>query len=400
MKRIGIVSCYNHPNYGSMLQAFATQEVIKKIGYEPITYKLDDLMNYSVHSKILYYIRRLTNISILREKIRRIISARIGRLDKEYQNGIITRKAAFDKFCQEKIELSELNKTRSDLTDLSKTMDAVVVGSDQLWHPRNLELDLYSLSFVPKGVKKISYATSIGTNKIPTYTKEEYRKFLMDFHSISVRENTAKNILDELQIQKKIEVVLDPTLLFSGNDWKDKFNIREDSKNEYIFCYFLGVNPRHREIANDISRKTGLKIVTLKNLDEYVLKDKEFGQLYPYDVGPVGFLNLINNAKYVLTDSFHGSVFSILFHKQFIVFDRFRKNNKESTNSRIFSLMNIVGLEKYYITDDKLNFEKVFNVIDKSIKYENVEKKIENERKKSINYLVNSFSDVKDAKND
>ncbi len=394
MKKIGIISCYNHPNYGSMLQAFATQEIIKEIGCEPITFKLDNLMNYSIHSKKSYYIRRLTNVSVLKEKARRIVNARVGSLDKSFQKGLEKRKVAFDKFYQRRIGLSELNKTRNDLVNLSRTMDAVVVGSDQLWHPRNLELDLYSLSFVPEGVRKISYATSIGTGNIPDYAKGEYKKFLEDFHSISVRERTAKNILDGLQIQKNIEVVLDPTLLFSGKEWKEKFDLHDEKKQEYIFCYFLGVNSIHREIANSLSKKTGLKIVTLKNLDEYVIKDKTFGNLCPYDVGPVEFLNLINNARYVLTDSFHGSVFSILFHKDFIVFDRFRKNDRESTNSRIFSLMNIAGLENRHITEGVLSSETVFDVMNEKINYETVEDRLERERKKSIDYLIGAFSDL------
>lgn len=394
MKKIGIISCYNHPNYGSMLQAFATQEIIKEIGCEPTTFKLDNLMNYSIHSKKSYYIRRLTNVSVLKEKARRIVNARVGSLDKGFQKGLEKRKVAFDKFYQTRIGLSELNKTRNDLVNLSRTMDAVVVGSDQLWHPRNLELDLYSLSFVPEGVRKISYATSIGTGNIPDYAKGEYKKFLEDFHSISVRERTAKNILDGLQIQKNIEVVLDPTLLFSGKEWKEKFDLHDEENQEYIFCYFLGVNSIHREIANSLSKKTGLKIVTLKNLDEYVIKDKTFGNLCPYDVDPVEFLNLINNARYVLTDSFHGSVFSILFHKDFIVFDRFRKNDRESTNSRIFSLMNIAGLENRHITEDVLSREIVFDVMNEKINYEIVEGRLEIERKKSIDFLIDAFSDL------
>ena len=134
--------------------------------------------------------------------------------------------------------------------------------------------------------------------------------------------------------------------------------------------------------------------MTLKNLDEYVIKDKTFGNLCPYDVGPVEFLNLINNARYVLTDSFHGSVFSILFHKDFIVFDRFRKNDRESTNSRIFSLMNIAGLENRHITEGVLSSETVFDVTNEKINYETVEDRLERERKKSIDYLIGAFSDL------
>ena len=134
-------------------------------------------------------------------------------------------------------------------------------------------------------------------------------------------EESGKRIVKELT-GRDVPVILDPTMVITRKQWDEAVPDQAVTDGEYLFCYFLGNNPSHREEASALAKSLGLKIVTLRHLDEYIASDEKFGDEAPYDVGPEEFVNLIRHAKYVCTDSFHGSVFSILYRKQFISFNR------------------------------------------------------------------------------
>lgn len=123
--------------------------------------------------------------------------------------------------------------------------------------------------------------------------------------------------------KNKATVVADPTLLLNADDWaKEAKNANVDTSEPYIFCYFLGTNPNARKAANELKAKTGLKIIALRHMDEFVESDEQFGDEAPYAVDPNDFVKYIKDAEYVLTDSFHCSAFSIQFHKKFMTFYR------------------------------------------------------------------------------
>jgi exopolysaccharide biosynthesis predicted pyruvyltransferase EpsI len=150
----------------------------------------------------------------------------------------------------------------------------------------------------------------------------------------------------------------------------------------------LGNNPHHRQVAKELANKTGLKIVTLRHLDYFTKTDENFGDYAPYDVDPQRFLNILRNAKYVLTDSFHGMAFSVICEKQFLVFDRYNKNSKNSKNSRIESVCENLNLqERHFDLNDDIT-----EIITKPIDYTAVLKMVEEYRQKTKDYLKTTLN--------
>jgi hypothetical protein len=391
MMRVGVISCYFNHNYGSMLQAYATQRIIEKLGYEAVTFQCSAPIRYMTQSKGRYYFHKLTNKDIVKTKIRQFKGKIVLKRQPNLLKELDIRNSCFDAFYKKYIHLSPLNQNRAQLSKLAGTMDAVVVGSDMLWHPVNIEHDYYTLTFVPDAVKKISYATSFGTTVIPKYQKQQAKAFLKRFDSVSVRESSGVKVIKNLGVDKKVQVVLDPTLLFTAAEWMDIQ--REDSviKGKYIFCYFLGVNQAHRRMAEEIKKATGYKIVTLQHLDEYVKEDENFGDIRPYNIGPEEFVNLIHHAEYVCTDSFHGTCFSILNHKKFLTFNRFLNTNSQSTNTRIDSLLGMLDLSERRVAET-LDREKIMRKLDSEINYSQVDQKLSAVREESIRFLKDALA--------
>lgn len=141
--------------------------------------------------------------------------------------------------------------------------------------------------------------------------------FLKKIKHIGVREESGQKLVKEIA-NRDVPVVCDPTLLFTGDEWMAIQQKEPIIKGKYILCYFLGNNPPHREFAKRLKEVTGCKIIALTHLDEFVKSDEGYADETPYDIDPADFLNLIRNAEYVCTDSFHCSVFSILYKRQFL----------------------------------------------------------------------------------
>lgn len=388
--KVGIASCYYHHNYGSMLQAYATQRIIEKLGCEAYTISCTAPIEYMTQSKLSYYWHKITNIGIIRTKIRQLKSKMLLKKYPDVLQGRAVRDKFFDDFHKKYIRLTGYNRTRKDLEQTAATFDAIVVGSDMLWHPINVEHDYYTLTFVPDGIKKISYATSFGTTNIPKYQIKIYKDFLKKFDSISVREKSGIQVVASLKIGKTARVVLDPTLLFTGEEWMEIQDSEPIVKEKYIFCYFLGVNQEHRDFVRRLQCKTGYEVVALQHLDEFIEADIDFGDKKPFNVGPSEFINLIRNAEYVCTDSFHGTCFSILNHKQFYTFNRYAPKSSQSTNTRIDSLLGIVGLENRRMSS-KEDYERGIEFIGDAIDYTMVDNKLCIAREKSVKYLKDAL---------
>jgi hypothetical protein len=176
----------------------------------------------------------------------------------------------------------------------------------------------YNLLFVDDSIPKIAYATSFGVSEIPVFQRKDTGSYLDRFEKIGVREESGKHIVDSLS-NKKAEIVADPSMLLTREEWEiiaKEPNIVIDEP--YILCYFLGKNLEARKAALKLKGKTGCKIVALCHNDEYFPSDNQLGDFLLYDIDPSNFIFLIKNASFVCTDSFHCSVFSILFHKQFM----------------------------------------------------------------------------------
>ena len=388
MKPIGLVTCYFHHNYGSMLQAYATEMIMQQMGLPYQTIACKAPINYMQENKLLYIIKKLL-IADWKMRLGKM------KIEKEKKNNPIfaknweTRNKAFDDFANTFFHVSPYCKNSEELTKMAENYSAFLVGSDQLWRTDSVEHGYYTLEWVPDNIRKIAYSTSIGVKEVPWFQVEKNKRFMNRFDYIALREQSACDLVYKLT-GRKVQVVLDPTLLFTGEQWMGIQQKEPLTDGKYIFCYLLGNNPEQREFINQIKAKTGYKIVALQHLDDYIPSDEGFADEAPY-VGPREFLNYIRNAEYVFTDSFHCSVFSILYKKNFFTFSRFAEGAKQSTNTRIDNLLHITGLEERRMTSDKtvdnvLNFKGSFNGVDE---------KLNALRKSSMEYLCNAFKGLK-----
>lgn len=388
MKPIGLVTCYFHHNYGSMLQAYATEMIMQQMGLPFQTIACKAPINYMQENKILYIIKKL----LIADWKMRLGKMKIERAKKEnpmFAKNWEIRNKAFDQFAETFFHVSPYCKNREELTKMAENYSAFLVGSDQLWRTDSVEHGYYTLEWVPDHIRKIAYSTSIGVKEVPWFQVEKNKRFMNRFDHIALREQSACDLVYKLT-GRKVPVVLDPTLLFTGDQWLEIQQQEPLTNGKYIFCYLLGDNPSQRKFIKRVKEKTGYKIVALQQLDDYIPSDEGFADEAPY-VGPREFLNYIRNAEYVFTDSFHCSVFSILYKKNFFTFSRFAEGAKQSTNTRIDNLLHITGLEERRMTNDK-TIEEVVNF---KRNFDGVDEKLNALRKSSMDYLYNAFKDLK-----
>lgn len=385
MKKIGLVSCYFKYNYGSQLQAYATKKILDDMGIENEIINVDNNIDFKKGKK-KYYMSQIFNFTFIKSKLGMIKLKFDKKLNKELGKNIAIRTEKYKEFISNNYNLTEPFNTYEELNKNAIKYDAILVGSDQLWLPVNVVADYYTLNWVPDNIKKISYSTSFGVSTVPEKYKAIYEKFLNRIDFLSTREVAGQKIIKDL-INKDAELVCDPTLLFNKDEWMCIQKEEPIIKDKYILCYFLGNSIEYRKFAERLKEKTGFKIVSLNHADEYVKYSDIFADETPYDVGPGEFLNLIRNAEYVCTDSFHGTVFSLINNKKFYVFRRYNKKSKVSTNSRLESLLGIVNLKERLLDGD----ENIEDVLKMNIDYKVVDEKIEDFRNKSKEFLKNAL---------
>lgn len=387
MKPIGLVTCYFHHNYGSMLQAYATEMIMQQMGLPFQTIACKAPINYMQENKILYIVKKL----LIADWKMRLGKMKIERAKKEnpmFAKNWEIRNKAFDQFAENFFHVSPYCKNREELAKMADNYSAFLVGSDQLWRTDSVEHGYYTLEWVPDHIRKIAYSTSIGVKEVPWFQVEKNKRFMNRFDHIALREQSACNLVYKLT-GRKVPVVLDPTLLFTGDQWLEIQQKEPLTNGKYIFCYLLGDNPSQREFIKGVKEKTGYKIVALQQLDDYIPSDEGFADEAPY-VGPREFLNYIRNAEYVFTDSFHCSVFSILYKKNFFTFSRFAEGAKQSTNTRIDNLLHITGLEDRRMTKDKT----IEDVISYKGSFDGVDARLNAYRKSSMDYLYNALKNL------
>lgn len=383
MKKVAIVSCYFKNNYGSALQAYATQKILDQWGVANETIRISGFLSEIQRGKRKFYMRNLCNVPFLNSKKGFVAHALRERLDPQgFGRQMGLRKQAFARF-REQFRLSPAYASKQELRESCSTRySAVLLGSDQLWLPVNICGDYYTLNFAPDAINKVAYATSFGVSAIPNWLQEDTRRFLGRIAHISVREQSGQALVKELT-GKEAPVVCDPTMLFTGENWMEVQQQAPIVRQPYLFCYFLGENQTHRHFAQQLQKRLGVPIVTLRHMDAYIPKDNGFGDYAPYDVGPAEFLNLLRNAAYICTDSFHGTVFSILYHKPFSTFKRFQSSGRYSTNSRLESLLHLLQLEGRLCTSE----DDLQNCLKAQIDYTAVDKLLQPFRAASYAYL-------------
>lgn len=382
MKKVAIVSCYFMKNYGSVLQAYATQKILDDFEIENETICIDGLNKAIRNEKLKYFFSKILDIDVVKNKFITIKHKTCEKINyHNFKNNMKLRNSAFDSFYGQ-FRLSKKYMSFKELNEECRQYSDVLVGSDQLWLPSNISADYYTLNWVPEDINKISYATSFGVSKLEKKYEQLAKRFLKRINHLSVREQSGKELVNRISgVEAKI--VCDPTLLFTAEEWMEIQDVEPIINGKYIFCYFIGNNPEQRKFVKRLKKHTGYKIVAIQQIDEYIRSDENFADESPYDITPGDFINLIRNAQYVCTDSFHGSVFSILNSKRFFTFRRFKQNNKISTNSRLDSLFNLLGLEDRLLTAN----ESIEECVNREIDYKNVHKKLSVFRDKSKLFL-------------
>lgn len=342
IKKIATITFHNSYNYGSVLQAFALQTYLKKIGYETkiIDFEYgDDYKQYKLFRTYLYLHQPKSFL------------ADLYRLKKN-----IKRKKSFDEFTKKHLLLTSHHYVNEDdMSELNTQFDAFICGSDQIW---NLEctkeiVPAYFLNFVANNKLKIAYAPSIASATFDG-NKEELTNLIGRLDSVSVREKSTIDSVKEYT-DKEINNVVDPTLLLEVQDYRKIENNNMENVKEYIFFYQLEEDGfKMAKWCEKLSRQKKLSII-------YIYKDKirEFknGE-YAYGITPSEFLTLIDNASYVVTNSFHATVFSIIFGKKFCTFPT------KNSSSRMRDLLKNIGLEKriwseQFRLDEGIDYKKV-----------------------------------------
>lgn len=387
---MAIVSCYFQHNYGSMLQAYATQMALDKMGYENETIDISGFNHEIRKAKIKYFAKASLTSDILLFKMGMAMNIVRRKIAKNGYGALVKqRNEKFDAFAKGYFKLSPIYHSKIELGQKCReNYSAVLVGSDQLWLPGNIAADYYTLNFVPESVNTIAYSTSFGQSELPKDSAAKASVFLKRIRHIGVREESGQKLVKELT-DRDVPVVCDPTLLFTGDEWMAIQQEKSLIDGKYIFCYFLGNNPPHRNFAKRLRKKTGYKIIALTHLDEFVKSDEGYADETPFNIDPADFLNLIRNAAYVCTDSFHCSVFSILYRKLFFTFRRYNRNTKQSTNSRLETLFNMTGIKGRLLTGN----EKIENCLKIETDYNEVHQKIDDIRKQSFKYLLAALKD-------
>lgn len=367
-KNVGIVTWYEPSNYGTGLQAFALKKYFEILGYN--VFFIDD--------------RRINVFNTKENKLKKLAS-KIWWKKQQYRFDNKTRNQMQNIFISEYCQVEHLI-TNEDIDRLNNNTDVFVSGGDQIWNPFVTKPYLM-LDFVNSNKPKISYGTSVGVKEIPTEYLELYKKYLSSYKYISVREKQSVDALMKC-ITNKITEVVDPTFLLSNIEWNDLMNnakLDKSSFNEpFIFCYFVGERHSYWDYVEKIRKSTGYRVIVVPINDEgYNNKYKKYVK-----VSPAEFLWLLKKASIVCTDSFHATVFSLQFGKEFYVLKRFIDSEKSSQNGRIYNLLDLYGIRDRIVEDESL-----FSYSSK-IDYKEVWNKIEEDRQRSREWLKKTIADL------
>ena len=343
MARIAVASCHDKRNFGSMLQAWATERAVALLGHDALTIDKTGLGADIGRGRRSYYLEHLLDLELYRAKLGFVGHRLRQRTNGEFGSEMARRYRAFDRFAAERFHLSSRFGSLAELGEWTRGLDAVMVGSDQLWLPVNIAGGYYTLDFVEGPCRKVSYATSFGVSELPERYMREAARFLSTFSAVSVREDTGAD-LAECATGSRPAVVCDPTMLLPRGEWESVADESLVPEAPYAFCYFMGKNLWQRDCARREADRRGLKLVAIAHPDEYVRYDDSYADVYPWDAGPAEWVGLISHADMVFTDSFHGTAFSNIFERPFVSFRRHVNMGAQSTNSRLDTLLGRLGL--------------------------------------------------------
>lgn len=356
MIKIAIMTWFHYENYGTNLQAYALQRFLRNNEYDARLIDYIPLQPSKINK-----LRRLRREKILIETACLKLKNKFIKIDENIKKN---KSKKFIAFRKEYINFTEKCKYDCDLFELNNKFDYFICGSDQIWSPAIFD-SRYFLDFVIDNNKKISYSSSIGTNKIfDSGIEKRIKDLIKNFKAISVRESEGK-ILISKYYDRDILVACDPTLLLTRNEWNDLTkNADPVDEERYLLCYFLGSTYKYIKDVKKIAKRNKLKIKIIPTKNS----DYSINNIYvEKSVGPLEFLNLIKNSKFICTDSYHAMIFSLIFQKQFCIFKRFNDNKIGSQNSRIYNMLNYLDLENNLFHNSYENFNYDIDVIDRKL---------------------------------
>lgn len=387
--KIGVLTLYG-ANYGCVLQTLAVMKTYESLGLEPflikdetrngikVTHQKQSTLSKLKPSYIASVIRVRTKTkfnlknqqdSLLSEILQYKKNAR------KYSALKSARTAVFTDFYNTNIKHSDFTLNLNNIpTDKLSGFDFFSVGSDQVWNPTYPETSEIKFLTFANDNQKVTFAPSFGISELPDFTKEYYAKWLSSFPMLSVREDRGAQIIKELT-GKDATVICDPTMTISKKEW-EAFEAKPsfDTTTPYALTYFLGnESNKYRKYINKVAKDKGLNIINL-----FDLREAEH-----YITGPAEFIYLIHHADAVFTDSFHAAVFSILFKKDFVVFDRIEDGR--SMSSRLKTL-----LSKFNLSDRM--FDSMRKRDFSNIDFSKTDYILEQEKNNALDFLRNNIN--------
>lgn len=381
MKKIGMLTFYSEYNYGAMLQAYALQTKIKELGYSAEFIRFFDrkFKEEKPTNTICRVKKILKNLKSVEFSIKKyIINRHIG--ERKY--------SLFDDFVERYISTSRnAYYSLEDLKKADNEYDAFVTGSDMVWSDIGQNLDAYFLTFASEG-KRISYAPSLtGRENETVEQREQYKNWINRIDFLSCREKYGVNYISNITGRKAKQVV-DPTLLIEKEVWKEKFHIEKRHGQPYILCYmFRGIKKAMLKKIKYYAEENNLRIIFIPMSVQETLYDLKNGLDASY--GPKEFVELFYNASYVVTNSFHGLLFSLIMNKPFSLIHRGKGNEWLKHEERMTNILSLLDIENCFVNesdfDMNLNWDIDYNIINS---------KISELRRDSLDYLSNALKSI------
>lgn len=330
MKKAAIITITDYVNYGNRLQNYAAQEILKTYGLE-----VDSIANFPVRIEeggLLFTLNRIKNALMLSPAtmLQKLDEKIYERKNKDkYQKAQKAKEKSFREYAAKHTTETSFTVRNNQLPDnLGELYDYFVIGSDQIWNPNIRWGNSFDFAQFAPREKRIALAPSFGVSHIDEQYKERYSKWLSSIDYLSVRENAGAKLIKELS-GKEVPVLIDPTLMLTRDQWLAVAEPHAAKpKKAYLLTYFIGtVSRKRRKILNEMAAKYNLEIVQMASLED----------VERYSANPGEFVDYVNSASIVCTDSFHAIIFSMLMRKPFVVFDR--EGKSKPMNSRIETLL-------------------------------------------------------------
>lgn len=379
-KKVAVISSYyQNWNMGGLLQAFALNRAIRDLGYD------------AEHVR-LCYAEPAASGSALQKRVRTVLTRH--RLSSELIERFYTfrqheskNRKRFREFHDHAIHGSVKCCDAITAGTLNSRYDIFVTGSDQIWNPEfwsDRLLGVFGLLFTEPGKRTLSYAASIGSEKAVAGKEDVFRAILKRLDSVSVREAAAQACLQPLT-DKSVRVVADPTLLLKREDWQKETAVPQTSE-PYLFAYFLEEEMKHTAQLHAAADQLALPVYCISTEKGQYVRPERDHQIC--DAGPREFLSYIRHADMIVTNSFHGMVFSVVFQKPFWVVKRYRDSDKASANNRITDFLQMLGLEGRLLEDGDIpDAERLRRPID----YDRVSQRLADLRADSLSWLQDAL---------